>query len=105
LFQLEKLRVMEAIEAGALGISGVTACRHRMGGTGFLKEGREFAHMHGNGLLDVHLTKDLAEETIATRGAAPHHVLGHSSWVSFWIKRKEDVPKSMMLLQAGSRAN
>lgn len=102
LFHRERIAAMEAIEAYALGLPGVQPCPHRFGGTGFARAGREFAHLHGNGLLDVHLTRERAQTIVAAGGACPHHVFGPSAWVSFWVRAKSDVPDALRLLRIGA---
>src|SRR5438132_185342 len=91
LFDKEKLAAMEAVEAAALQLPGVQLCRHRFGGIGFAVAGREFGHIHGNGLLDVRLTREKAEAMIAGGYALPHHVFGRSAWVSLWVRSERDV--------------
>jgi hypothetical protein len=85
----KRLAAMESVEDIALRLEGVRLKHHRFGGIGFAAGGHEFAHLHGNGLLDVHLTRDLAATAVAQGIAKPHHVLGPSAWVSIWIDSKE----------------
>ena len=92
---------MEALESGVLQLSGVATCLHRFGGMGFSYDGKEFAHLHGNGLLDVHLTKDRAAALVAAGRAEPHHVFGHSAWISFWMHSQEDVSAALTLIEEG----
>src|SRR5678815_1687201 len=56
LFHRETLRAIEQLEVAALRLPDVERSSHRFGGLGFARNGREFAHVHGNGLLDVKLT-------------------------------------------------
>ena len=102
LFHRRRLAAMEALEAGALRLPGVNRCVHRFGGTGFARAGREFAHLHGNGLLDVHLTREFAQAMVAAGDAGPHHVFGDSAWVSFWVRGENDVPTGVRLLTLGA---
>jgi len=93
---------MEALEARALQLPGVQPCRHRFGGAGFACAAGEFAHLHGNGLLDVHLSSECAEAIVAAGRASPHHVFGPCAWVSFWIRSEADLPDAMHLLILGA---
>ena len=102
LFHRERLRAMESLEAAALALPGVTPCVHRFGGIGFRRDGREFAHLHGNGLLDVKLTRDRADELVSAGRAAPHHVFGPSAWVSFWLRSTHDLDGALALIETGS---
>lgn len=101
LFHRKQLAAMEKLEAFALQLPGVRPQRHRFGGAGFVCDGREFAHLHGNGLLDVQLTRERAAAAVAAGRAAPHHVFGPSAWVSFWVRSDADVAKAIHLVALG----
>jgi len=103
LFHREQLAAFEALEVRALHLPGVRPCRHRFGGLGFARGGCEFAHLHGNGLLDVHLTRESADCMVVAGLALPHHVFGPSAWVSFWVCSEADLPNAVKLLLAGER--
>src|SRR5262245_14277040 len=64
---------------------------HRFGGSAFRFAGRELAHLHGNGLFDVHLDRTQADAFVAAGSADPHHVFGRSAWVSYWLDEPGDV--------------
>ncbi|MEA3207536.1 MAG: hypothetical protein QOE70_593 [Chthoniobacter sp.] len=108
-FHRETLRAIESLEAAALRLPGVSPARHRFGGFGFLHEGREFAHLHGNGLLDLKLTRERAAEIVAAGRAQPHHVFGPSAWISFQLRTPHDGAPALALLkiaiETGSRLN
>ena len=99
LFSRDRLKAMEAVVDHALQWPHVEPGWHRYGGMGFRRAGSEFAHLHGNGLLDVHLTVRDAAVAVAAGWARPHHVFGPSAWVSFWIRDAKDVPAAVRLLQ------
>lgn len=100
-FHPQTLRAIEALEAAALQLPGVSPARHHYGGMGFVRGGKEFAHVHGNGLLDVKLTRERAAKIVAAGQAEPHHVFGPSMWISFQLHTPEDCENAVMLLQAG----
>jgi hypothetical protein len=104
LFHRQRLAAMEALEAAALNLPGVAPRVHRFGGIGFRKHDREFAHLHGNGLLDVHLTRERAAELIAVQRALPHHVFGPSKWISFWLRSPDDLENALALIEEGAAA-
>ena len=97
-FNRETLRAIEQLEAAALRLPDVERGSHRFGGIGFSRNGREFAHVHGNGLLDVKLTSARAAELVSLRRAEPHHVFGPSAWISFWLKTPADCEPALALL-------
>ena len=102
LFHREKLRAIEALQTSALRLSGVQGTTHRFGGFGFVRNGCEFAHIHGNGLLDVKLTRARATELISAGLAEQHHVFGLSAWVSFWLRRTDDCDPALSLIKEAS---
>jgi len=105
LFHREILHAIEALEEGALRLPGVRPTRHRFGGFGFAHDGDEFAHVHGNGLLDVKLTRERAAELVAAGRAAPHHVFGPSAWISFQLRTPDDCGTALALLNAAAHIN
>ena len=94
-----RLRAMRAVERQAAHWSGVTCGLHRFGGVEFRADGREFAHLHGCGLLDGRVGRDQARTCIAAGQAEPHHVFGDSAWVSFWVRGAREVPGALKILQ------
>ena len=68
-------------------------------GASLRRDGQEFAHLHGNGLLDVKLTREGAAELVSTGRAAPHHLFGPSAWVSFWLRSRHDLDRALALIR------
>lgn len=100
-FQRERITAIELIEAYATRMLGVRLCTHRFGGIGFVMNSDEFAHVHGNGLLDVRLTVAEGAKWISSGRALPHHVAGRSSWISFWLRSEADAANGIALLERG----
>ena len=98
LFRRERLAAMEALEKEALRLPGVRLKVHKLGGTEFLREGRELGHLHGNGLLDVVVGRDAAQGLLAAGRVRPHHVFPRSKWVSFQLQSQTDVAFAVELL-------
>tara|TARA_B100000674_G_C37833046_1_gene911502 strand:+ start:750 stop:1175 length:426 start_codon:yes stop_codon:yes gene_type:complete len=59
---------------------------HKYGGLEFQVNGKEICHIHGDGLADILLNKNLAQEIIKTTHAEEHHVITDSGWISYQIK-------------------
>jgi len=104
LFHRKRLHAIESLEAGALQLPGVGRTTHRFGGIGFERDGREFAHVHGNGLLDILLTRERASELVAAGQAEPHHVFGPSAWISLWLRTPDDCGPALLLMQEAASA-
>jgi hypothetical protein len=87
------------IEQAVLSWPGVLSQPHRFGGTEFILGKREVGHIHGDRLLDIAFPKPVRDEVVTAGLAEPHHILPDSGWVSFYIKKEEDVEAAIALLR------
>jgi hypothetical protein len=94
-----RIEAMESLEVEALRLLRIRLKVHRFGGIEFIEpKGRELGHLHGNGLLDVLVGRGKGELLIAMKKVRPHHVFPKSSWISFQLESKADVPFALELL-------
>ena len=98
LFCRDRLAAMEDLELQALRLPGLRLKVHKLGGTEFVRDGRELGHLHGNGLLDVALGRLTAQTLLAAGRVQPHHVFPNSKWVSFQLESQRDVAFGVELL-------
>ena len=89
----------ERIRQSVSGWEGVTVTPHRFGGIEFRLGKRELGHLHGDTLVDIPFPITVREELVASRKASPHHVLPRSGWVSFAIRKDEDITEAIALLR------
>jgi hypothetical protein len=87
------------IHTAAMSWPGVTAQPHRFGGTEYRLGKREIGHIHGDYLVDIPFPKSVRDELVAAGSAEPHHILPNSGWVSFYIKRADQVESAIALLR------
>lgn len=79
---------------------GVTASPHRFGGTEYrYGEKREIGHIHGDHMVDIPFPTKVRDELIAAGRAQPHHLLGDSGWISFYINEAEDIERALELFK------
>jgi hypothetical protein len=78
---------------------GVTARPHRFGGTEFRLDRRELGHVHGDALVDIPFPRAVRDELVAAGRVEPHHILPESGWISFRIRREDDVAKAVDLFR------
>jgi predicted DNA-binding protein (MmcQ/YjbR family) len=78
---------------------GVTAHPHRFGGTEYRLGDREIGHVHGDGLVDIPFPTKVRNELVAAGEAQPHHVLPDTGWISFYMRKPEDVEHAVALLR------
>lgn len=95
----ERLAAMEQVEVYARSLPGIHLRPHRFGGTGFIRQDGEIAHLHGNGLLDVRAGWVERDRWVGLGRVQAHHVVPQSPWVSFWIRDLRDVPTAQELLR------
>ena len=87
-------RITQAVTAW----EGVSVQPHRFGGVEYGIGKREIGHIHGNHLVDIPFPKKVRDEIVAAGRAAPHHILPETGWVSFYLRRDEDVAQAIALL-------
>lgn len=87
-------RITQAVTAW----QGVSTQPHRFGGVEYVIGKREIGHIHGNYLVDIPFPKKVRDEIVAAGRAAPHHILPETGWVSFYLRREEDVAQAIALL-------
>jgi Family of unknown function (DUF5519) len=87
------------IHDAAMSWPGVTSRPHRFGGTEYRLARREIGHVHGDYLVDIPFPKNIRNELVAAGMAEPHHILPDTGWVSFYIKRPDQVEPAIALLR------
>jgi Family of unknown function (DUF5519) len=89
---------MERIQQTVAVWEGVGSQPHRFGGIEFRYGKREIGHLHGDYLLDIPFARKVRDELVEAGGVTPHHILPESGWVSFYIRREEDIDEAIGLL-------
>ena len=91
--------IHEAIVRELTSWPGVTAGRHRFGGTEFRYGRRELGHLHGSRLADLPFPLLVRNDLVASGQAVPHHVHPESGWVSCYIRDESDVARVVGLFR------
>ena len=89
----------KSITEAVVSWSGVTVQPHRFGGVEYVIGKREIGHIHGDSLVDIPFPKKVHDEIVAAGRAQPHHILPETGWVSFYIRREDDVDQAIALLK------
>jgi hypothetical protein len=71
---------------------------HKYGGIQFNHGNKEIGHIHGNGILDIILSRKLKAQLIKEGLAKPHHVFPKSGWISFHLYNEKDKIMALELL-------
>lgn len=90
---------IDSLEAFIQALPDCSITVHRYGGSQFNYQGKEFAHLHSHGLLDILFNQQIKKSLIAEGKALPHHVFPQSGWISFYIRTEADLVKALDLLQ------
>ncbi|HLO33679.1 MAG TPA: luciferase family protein [Anaerolineales bacterium] len=78
---------------------GVSSAPHRFGGVEYRLGTRELGHIHGDYLVDIPFPKKVRDEIVNANLAEPHHILPDTGWISFYLRREEDVQAAIALLR------
>ena len=70
---------------------------HRFGGREFNLGKVEIGHIHNHGMVDIPFTRAIREQLVSEGRAELHHLLKDSGWISFYIRRAEDVDEALWL--------
>jgi hypothetical protein len=100
LFSPRRFRAISAVEKKARRLPGVSLGVHHFGGIGFLHRGKEMGHIHGNGLLDCFVGRENRDLLLrVSTGVTAHHIFPRSGWISYFVKKPEDVERAIELIQ------
>jgi hypothetical protein len=77
----------------------IKVSKHKYGGMQFNYKTRELGHIHGNGLIDIHLDKITAGELIAGGKALQHHTIKNAGWISYNLKTSNDLVHAISLFK------
>lgn len=78
---------------------GVKTARHKLGGMQFNLNGTELGHIHSNGVGDIALTSTEQANVLQQQRAQRHHTAPKSTWVSYFIERKDQEEAVMSLFR------
>lgn len=93
------LNWIDDIEHTFLALKSTSVSLHKYGGSQFNYFGKEIAHLHSNGLLDVLFSRQLKSELKLNGRITDHHVFKNSGWVSFYITNEDDLKYAKELLK------
>jgi predicted DNA-binding protein (MmcQ/YjbR family) len=90
---------MDDITSGVLSWPGTTKSLHKYGGLQFNCAGREMGHLHGNGILDVRLSRKLKAQLMQEGRVKDHHVFKATGWISFYMDGWDDAEYAIHILR------
>lgn len=94
-----RLDLFDTIENEVLTWPGISVSVHPYGGLQVNLGKHELGHLHGNGLLDVLLNRQLKTKVMMLAGVLDHHVFKNSGWVSLRVKTTADRDLGIAILR------
>lgn len=76
---------------------GIRPTPHRFGGTEFKWGKVEIGHVHAHGMVDIPFTRAIRAALVESGAALPHHLLHESGWITFYVRRADDVEQALRL--------
>jgi predicted DNA-binding protein (MmcQ/YjbR family) len=80
-------------------LENVQVAYHKFGGLEFRIFDKEFCHIHGDGLVDIRVNKEISSDLIERSIAEPHHVNPKTSWISFPIKSDTELERLLKIVE------
>jgi Family of unknown function (DUF5519) len=95
-------RVLDYIDAIEMEVSSwpnVSVQLHKFGGVQFDFDNKEIGHIHGNGTLDLLLSRKTKSELLIEGRIRDHHTFKNSGWITFLVRTSEDTEFALRLLR------
>ena len=92
-------QITQTIQEEILKWPGITTESNRFGGIEFLVNKKEMGHLHGDKLADLPFPVEIRKELVVSGRALPHHIYPESGWVSYWIRKSDDIPAVLDLFK------
>ena len=77
----------------------VSVHEHRFGGREFLFDKAEVGHVHTGGVVDIPFPRSVRDALLADGLAAEHHWVPNSGWITFQMRRDEDLTHALWLMR------
>jgi hypothetical protein len=91
---------IDDIETEVSAWQNIRTCIHKYGGLQFNYGSYELGHIHGNGLLDMRLSRKEKQRMMAEDDRIlHHHVFKSTGWISLYIKSEDDAAFALQLLK------
>jgi hypothetical protein len=93
------INFLEMLEAEVSAWPNVSIHPHRFGGREFQFGDAEVGHVHANGVVDIPLPRSIHDALLADGLAEEHHWVPNSGWITFQMRREEDVNHALWLMR------
>ena len=93
------MKYAKALEEVVSAWSRISVHPHRFGGREFLFGAAEVGHVHTNGIVDIPFTRSVHDALLAEGLAEQHRWVPNSGWITFRIRREQDVAHAQWLMR------
>jgi hypothetical protein len=90
---------LKTLEQEILTWPDVSTHPHRFGGREFRCGSAEVGHIHRGGIVDIPLPRPIHDVLLAEGVAEEHRWVPNSGWVTFHIRREEDLKHALWLMR------
>ena len=90
---------LKKLEEQVSGWQQVSVHPHRFGGTEFQFGDAEIGHVHTNGMVDIPFPRSIRDALLADGLAEEHHWVPNSGWITFQMRREEDLSHAVWLMR------
>ncbi len=79
--------------------ASITVHPHRFAGKEFLIGSAEVGHIHEGGIVDIPFPRAVRDALLAAGLAEQHHWVPNSGWITFRMRREEDLSHALWLMR------
>jgi hypothetical protein len=97
--ELGMMNFLKMLEAEVSAWPNLSMHPHRFGGREFQFGDAEVGHVHANGIVDVPFPRSIHDALLADGLAEAHHWVPNSGWITFQMRREEEVSHARWLMR------
>jgi hypothetical protein len=90
---------VQKLESEVASWPGVSVHPHRFGGREFCFGKAEIGHAHMGGVVDIPFPRAMRDALLAEGLAEEHHWVPNSGWVTFRVRREEQMQQAIWLMR------
>ena len=93
------MKYLEKLERELSSWPDVSTHSHRFGGREFRFKAAEIGHIHTGGIADIPFPRSIRDLLLGDGLAEQHHWVPNSGWITFQVRREEDLRHAVWLMR------
>ena len=93
------LIMVDDIEDEVTAWHGVSSKMHKYGGLQFDVHDKEIGHIHGNGVVDILLSRANKDQLLSEGKVTDHHTFKNSGWITYILNGQESKEYALRLFK------